>query len=129
MGHKKNSIKYKKNFRTDGWLRKASNKDNAIAFCHYYEHRGYLSESLLKQHCCIAKNCRYLQKYENKPYWIKKKLVNAIKKYKRNNEVGFIAIGDRLFKTTDMNRLLNECINITSKTGNAPDIKYVSIAC
>lgn len=127
MKHTKNSIKYKRNYKTESWFRNGSNKENAIAFCHYYEHKGYLSEGLLKQHCCVAKNCKYLQKYENKCYWIKKKVVNAIKKYNKNNHKGFIAINDKLFNTNDIKKLLDECMNIVRKTGNAPDIRYMSV--
>lgn len=42
---------------------------NAVAYCHLNAHKGALSKNMLKQHQCLAKQCPFLEKYEDHPYW------------------------------------------------------------
>lgn len=45
--------------------------NNAIGFCHYEGHAGALNKELARKHKCIAKKCRYLEKY-NEDAWRQK---------------------------------------------------------
>jgi hypothetical protein len=42
---------------------------NTIAYCHNIRHLGALSKDMLKQHQCLQKNCKFLEKNEDHPYW------------------------------------------------------------
>ena len=44
---------------------------NAIGFCHYNKHPGSLNKDIAYQHHCIAKKCRFLEKYSEEA-WEKK---------------------------------------------------------
>ena len=44
---------------------------NAIGYCHCETHKGALNRSLAIRHKCIAKKCKYLEKY-NEESWRKK---------------------------------------------------------
>ena len=57
--------------------------DRAIAYCHSAQHQGYISEKILKAHGCLGKNCPYLEKYEDKPYWIERARKKAEKKARK----------------------------------------------
>ena len=37
--------------------------NNAIGFCHCESHKGALNRELAYKHKCIAKKCKYLEKY------------------------------------------------------------------
>lgn len=45
--------------------------NNAIGYCHYSGHKGALNRELAYKHKCLAKKCRYLEKY-NEDSWNKK---------------------------------------------------------
>ena len=45
--------------------------NNAIGFCHYDGHKGALNRELAYKHKCIAKKCKYLEKY-NEESWRQK---------------------------------------------------------
>lgn len=42
---------------------------NAVGFCHFKEHKGYITKDLLKQHDCLNKGCHYFQVFEDTEYW------------------------------------------------------------
>ena len=71
--------------------RKYRTKD-PIGYCWYYMHRGYLNTKLMREHECLEKECKYLQKYETHPYWEEverekeKKRLRKIEKKKRKQE-------------------------------------------
>ena len=44
---------------------------NAIGYCHCEVHKGALNISLAYRHKCIAKKCKYLEKY-HEDSWRKK---------------------------------------------------------
>lgn len=48
---------------------------NAIGYCHYDGHKGALNHDLAYKHKCIAKKCKYLEKYSDKA-WQRSKYVN-----------------------------------------------------
>jgi len=58
-------------------------KDSAVGYCHNPEHRGYLSKRNLKKHECLRKQCRYLHKYEEHPYWAERERIKAEKKARK----------------------------------------------
>lgn len=45
---------------------KCSEMDNRaiIGFCHYKNHSGYLTKSLVKEHECLKKQCPLLEKFD-----------------------------------------------------------------
>ena len=45
--------------------------NNAIGFCHCEAHKGALNKELAYKHKCIAKKCKYLEKY-NEESWRQK---------------------------------------------------------
>lgn len=55
-------------------------RKNLIGFCHYPVHRGGVTKALLKSHKCISKGCKFLQKYEDIPYWEAAEQIDASKK-------------------------------------------------
>lgn len=42
---------------------------NIAGFCYNKTHRGYLNIDLLQRHDCVNKNCPFLKKFEDYPYW------------------------------------------------------------
>ena len=59
-----------------------ANRENAVGYCHYYKHRGFMSIKLVKLHKCLEKNCPYLHKYEH-PIWEKKNCVKVMRKMRK----------------------------------------------
>lgn len=49
------------------------NKKNLIGFCHYAEHKGYITRAVLKTHDCDSKKCHYLERFEDHPFWVERK--------------------------------------------------------
>lgn len=43
--------------------------NNIVGFCHCYTHKGFLTKNLLRQHDCINKECPFLEKYRDYPFW------------------------------------------------------------
>lgn len=73
----------------DGYYFKGQpSKEHAIGYCHNPKHMGYLSKNNLKNHKCLAKQCPYLHKYEEKQFWIDREKKKADKKARRMDERG-----------------------------------------
>ena len=49
---------------------------DAIGYCHYSKHEGALNYKLAKEHKCIAKRCRHLEKYSEDAWRLKKRYRN-----------------------------------------------------
>lgn len=49
---------------------------NAIGFCHYTKHPGALNKAIAYKHKCLAKNCKYLQKYDEQSWRYKQAYTN-----------------------------------------------------
>ncbi len=62
------------------YMKGQPNKDNTIAFCHYYIHSGALSETMVKEHKCLQKNCKYFEKNVENKYWSRRESLSAAKK-------------------------------------------------
>lgn len=54
-----------------------------IAYCWCDTHKGYLSVKLMKNHECLKKQCAFLEKYEEHPYWIQEKIKKEEKKRRK----------------------------------------------
>lgn len=54
--------------------------DRTIAYCHHPKHRGKLSRTMMKNHDCLNKKCKYLHIYEEHPYWAERKKKRARKR-------------------------------------------------
>lgn len=50
-------------------MRGQPKEENTVAYCHNINHLGALSKDMLKQHQCLQKNCKFLEKNEKHPYW------------------------------------------------------------
>lgn len=60
-------------------------KDRAVGYCHNPKHMGFLSVKNLKLHKCLAKQCRYLHKYEDRQFWIDREKKKADKKARKKH--------------------------------------------
>ena len=49
---------------------------NAIGFCHCKRHEGALNREIAYKHKCIAKKCKYLEKYNEESWDLKPKYKN-----------------------------------------------------
>lgn len=56
---------------------------NAIGFCHCSTHIGALNKKLAYEHKCLAKNCKYLEKYDEEQWKSKDKYYNSQKGVRR----------------------------------------------
>ena len=106
------------------WMRDIPKEESKIAYCRYRKHLGGLSEKMMKQHKCLEKQCPFLQKYEQKRFWIRRKLISALKKKKKNG-YGFIMINENRYFTNDLDKLLRVAEKEVELTGGQPPlIKY-----
>lgn len=55
--------------RSRDYMKGQPKAKNTIAYCHNIRHLGALSKDMLKQHQCLQKNCRFLEKNEEHSYW------------------------------------------------------------
>ena len=53
-------------------------KNDPVGYCHCNKHKGYLTAADWREHECQKKNCCWLEKNDNHPYW--KQLENEKKK-------------------------------------------------
>ena len=102
------------------YMKGQPNKDNTIAFCHNIIHSGALSESMVKKHECIQKNCRFFEKNPENKYWARRESLSAAKKrdkllkwYADKSGTGVKKVKGNLLKVsssainTDMERMLS----------------------
>ena len=68
------------------FFRGQTTKERAVGYCHNPKHMGYLSKNNLKQHKCLAKNCMYLHKYEDRQFWKDREKRKADKKARKRDE-------------------------------------------
>ena len=52
---------------------------NAIGYCHCEAHKGALNRDIAYKHKCIAKKCKYLEKYNEESWNVKPKYKNRRK--------------------------------------------------
>lgn len=88
--------------KPSGYMKGQPCEENCVAYCHYYKHRGGLSKDMMKQHECLKKGCRYLEKYEDHPYWGKKKYINRQKK--ENKVRNLQGVSGKVRTGTNINR-------------------------
>ncbi len=60
-----------------------ANANIAVGYCHCAKHLGYLSQKMLKTKGCAGKQCPYLEKYEEHPYWVRKAMIKEQKKARK----------------------------------------------
>ena len=58
-------------------------KENAVAYCHNKSHKGLLTVKMMKNHECLRKQCPFLEKYEDRPYWEERILKKQKKKLQK----------------------------------------------
>ena len=63
-----------------GRLRNQPSSQNAVGYCHYKLHKGFLSWKAVKSHDCLGKQCPYLERYTDRPVWIQWRKAQARKK-------------------------------------------------
>jgi len=57
-----------------------------IGYCHCKTHKGYLTMKLLRQHECLSKQCRFLQRFEEEPFWTQQEKMKAKRKLRKENQ-------------------------------------------
>ena len=57
-------------------------RTKAIGYCK--KHGAHLTESTMKKHECLRKNCNYLKKHEENPYWEARAKLKLEKKNRKN---------------------------------------------
>ena len=55
-------------------------KEHSVGYCHCKTHKGKISVKMLKKHQCLGKQCPFLQKYEDHPYWEQRRRKKELKK-------------------------------------------------
>ena len=50
-----------------------------IGFCHNLIHPGKMTKTTLEKHRCLAKQCPFLERYEDAPFWAARKVKEAAK--------------------------------------------------
>ena len=58
-------------------------KKSVVGYCHFSEHKGSITKTLLKKHECVAKGCHYFEKYKDNPYWKGVEQAQAAKQKRR----------------------------------------------
>ena len=56
-------------------------RHKAIGYCK--KHGAHLTETTMKKHECLRKNCNYLKKHEDNPYWTEREKIKIAKKKKK----------------------------------------------
>ena len=62
---------------------------SVIGCCHNMLHPGKLTRQLLNGHNCLEKQCPFLEKYEDRPFWMaykKKLLAKSVAKQQKKNK-------------------------------------------
>ena len=70
--------------RTVKGYRILSSKKCIIGYCHFPGHKGGITKKILEEHECLKKECTFLEKYEDNPYWSALEKMQAAKKERRN---------------------------------------------
>lgn len=58
-------------------------KKAIVGYCHFSEHNGSVTKTLLKSHECVIKECHYFEKYKDNPYWTAIEQEQAAKQRKK----------------------------------------------
>lgn len=58
-----------------------ANKEHCIGFCHL--HKCNLSARQMRNRKCLQKQCARLQRYEDHPYWQKRKEIRELRNERR----------------------------------------------
>ena len=84
----RNGMANKKSKRTN-IVRSGVKKTKILGYCHFNQHKGYITPEILKEHNCIEKGCRYFNKYDT-PKWKEleeEKIVKKILKFYIKKEI------------------------------------------
>lgn len=68
-----NSDDTKRKFMSISGLYRYFQKTSMVGYCHCETHKGVLDITDMNRHNCIEKCCHHFEKYEQYPYWQKKK--------------------------------------------------------
>lgn len=111
------------------------NTSEIVGFCHVNLHKGYLTRKLLKEHDCIAKHCKCLEKFPDYPFWKKR---DKSKKAKRDgkaakriaqSQISLIHRQAQVFADNqDMNIIITGVVNTGTDSRPMYIIQYVSSA-
>jgi len=65
-------------------------RGNVLGWCHYSMHPGAVSKTIMEKHNCLGKNCPYLERYPDTPFWVnyeaEKKAKEKKKEYLRSEK-------------------------------------------
>lgn len=57
-----------------------------LGYCHYKQHRGYVTKHLMDNHECLRKGCPLLEKFEERDYWVKKAEIKNLKRIEKQKK-------------------------------------------
>ncbi len=77
-------------------------KENAIAYCNYNKHKGYLSTKMVKEHECLKKQCPFLIRYHH-PYWVEKVSAKVYKKL-QNGDIDYFIAGTEVYDNSEIDQ-------------------------
>ncbi len=63
-------------------------KKAVVGYCHFSEHKGSITKTILKTHECVTKGCHYFEKYTDNPYWAAIEQMQTAKKKRKKLHVG-----------------------------------------
>jgi hypothetical protein len=59
---------------------------SVTGYCSNSWHRGYVTKTVFKRHKCIEKGCRFFEKFDEFPYWIRRAQSES-KKFEKKQEL------------------------------------------
>lgn len=88
---------------------------SVVGYCHCSKHKGYLNITLLKSHDCIKKECVYLEKFEDYPFWIQ--YMNLQKQKERRKRAKKHSIECKESAERKMEKMIESAQNIADRLG------------
>ena len=112
-------------------------RGNIIGYCHYAAHAGKLTRAILQRHRCIEKNCRFLERYTDVPFWTereRKKNAKTLAKQRKKKqkavllaqEESMIELRDRFQSCADATASALDVVRVERPNGSAYVVFYVS---
>lgn len=118
-----NGIQFRRVPMVDGSFSRIETKA-LVGICHNPIHKGYLSVTLLNKHDCIDKECRYLERFEDYPYWVRQRN----KESEKNRRKEKIRQSDRKQRIDKRSRIRRwKCFApLLNRLRMTSDTKYIS---
>ena len=95
-------------------------RKKVIGCCHSRLHPGKLTKKLLEEHDCLGKQCPFLEKYEDAPFWQKQRerqITKAKAKQQKREKKAMLSAKDAYFA-----KLRDDFQRLADATGSPMDI-------